>query len=59
MQAGKTRLKHQSLAVKWHDLTLFLKVTVHIPSKGKAKIYSFKDYSFSSEMIQCDFLLAT
>lgn len=57
MQAGKI-LKQLSLAVKWHNLTLFLKVTVHVPSKGKAKIYSFKDCSFSSEMIQCDFLLS-
>lgn len=58
MQAGKTLLKHLSLAVKWHDLTLFLKVTVHVPLKGKEKIYSFKDYAFCSETIQCDFLLA-
>lgn len=58
MQAQKTLLKYLSLAVKCHDLTLFLKVTVYVPLKGKAKIYSFKDYSFSSEMIQCDFLLA-
>ena len=57
IQAGKTVLKHLSWAVKWHDLTSFLKVTVHVPLKGKAKIYSFTDYSFSSEMIQCDFLL--
>lgn len=57
MHAGKTLLKHLSSAVKWHDLTLFLKVTVRNPLKAMAKIYSFKDYSFSSEKIQCDFLL--
>lgn len=58
MQAGKTILKHLSLAVKWHNLTLLIKVTVRDPLMRIAKFYSFKDHSLSSEMIQCDFLLA-
>lgn len=39
MQAGKTLLKHLSSAAKWHDLTLFLNITVHISSKGKAILF--------------------